>query len=154
MSEPQLCFRSFVSALKEDNDLLEINTPINPNLEAAAITRLVCENDQKAPLFNNLIGAKDGFFRILGAPASLRSSPGERYGRLARHLGLPPTASMRSILDKMLEADQLPPIPPVVVPTGPCKQNSLEGDQIDLTQLPAPMVHKSDGGAYIQTFGR
>lgn len=154
MSSPQLCFRSFVEALKQDNDLIEINTPINPNLEAAAITRLVCENDQKAPLFNNLLGAKDGFFRILGAPASLRSSPSERYGRLARHLGLPPTASMRNILDKMLEADQLSPIPPTVVPTGPCKQNSLEGDQIDLTQLPAPMIHKSDGGAYIQTFGK
>lgn len=154
MSEPHLCFRSFVEALKADNDLIEINTPINPTLEAAAITRLVCENDQKAPLFNNLIGAKDGLFRILGAPASLRSSPSERYGRLARHLGLPPTASMRTILDKMLEADQLPPIPPVVLSTGPCKQNSIEGEQIDLTQLPAPMVHKSDGGAYIQTYGK
>ncbi|CBF78948.1 hypothetical protein AN7164.2 [Aspergillus nidulans FGSC A4] len=151
-NEPHLCFRSFVEALKADNDLVGINDPIDPNLEAAAITRLVCENDEKAPLFNNLIGAKDGFFRILGAPASQRKSQSERYGRLARHLALPPTASMREILDKMLEADKLPPIPPRVVPTGPCKENVLEGDQIDLTKLPVPMVHKSDGGAYIQTF--
>ncbi|KAL3429328.1 UbiD decarboxylyase family [Aspergillus tetrazonus] len=152
-NEPHLCFRSFVEALKADNDLVEINDPIDPNLEAAAITRLVCENDEKAPLFNNLIGAKDGFFRILGAPASLRKSQSERYGRLARHLALPPTAGMREILDKMLEADKLPPIPPRIVPTGPCKENVLEGDQIDLTKLPVPMIHKSDGGAYIQTFG-
>ncbi|KKK18238.1 putative 3-octaprenyl-4-hydroxybenzoate carboxy-lyase [Aspergillus rambellii] len=152
-TEPHLCFRSFVEALKADGDLVEINRPVDPNLEAAAITRLACETDDKAPLFNNLIGSKNGLFRILGAPGSLRKSPKERYGRLARHLALPPTASMRDILDKMLCADELPPIPPSIVPTGPCKENKLEGDEIDLTQLPAPLIHKSDGGKYIQTYG-
>ncbi|KAJ5212768.1 uncharacterized protein N7498_004414 [Penicillium cinerascens] len=38
-TEPHLCFRSFVEALKADNDLLEIDTPVDPSLEAAAITR-------------------------------------------------------------------------------------------------------------------
>lgn len=152
-TEPHLCFRSFVEALKADNDLVEINTPVDPNLEAAAITRLVCETDDKAPLFNNVVGTKNGLFRILGAPASLRKSPKDRYGRLARHLALPPTANMREILDKMLSASDRPAIPPTIVPSGPCKENSLEGDDIDLTELPAPLVHKSDGGKYIQTFG-
>ncbi|KAL4799330.1 UbiD decarboxylyase family [Aspergillus venezuelensis] len=152
-TEPHLNFRAFVQALKADNDLVEVNDSVDPYLEAAAITRLVCEHDEKAPLFNNLIGAKDGLFRILGAPASLRKSKSERFGRLARHLALPPTAGMREILDKMLEADTLPPIPPSVVPTGPCKENSIEGDQIDLTRMPMPWIHKSDGGAYVQSFG-
>ncbi|KAI9927287.1 hypothetical protein ASPWEDRAFT_165867 [Aspergillus wentii DTO 134E9] len=153
-AEPaHLCFRSFVEALATDNDLVEINTPIDPNLEAAAITRRVCETDDKAPLFNNLIGMKGGLFRILGAPASLRKGAGDRYGRLARHLALPPTASMREILDKMLSASSLPPIPPNVVSTGPCKENVLEEPEIDLTQLPVPMIHKDDGGKYIQTYG-
>ncbi|KKK13314.1 hypothetical protein AOCH_003030 [Aspergillus ochraceoroseus] len=67
-TEPHLCFRSFVEALKADGDLVEINRPVDPNLEAAAITRLACETDDKAPLFNNLIGSKNGLFRILGAP--------------------------------------------------------------------------------------
>jgi UbiD family decarboxylase len=154
VTEPHLNFRSFIEALKADNDLVEINEPVSAYLEAAAITRLVCENDEKAPLFNNVVGAKDGLWRILGAPASLRKSPTERFGRLARHLALPPTASMREILDKMLAADELPPIPPSIVSTGPCKENSIEGDQIDLTKLPVPMIHVSDGGAYVQTFGK
>ncbi|KAL4954818.1 UbiD decarboxylyase family [Aspergillus filifer] len=152
-TEPHLNFRAFVEALKADNDLVEVNDPVDPYLEAAAITRLVCENDEKAPLFNNLIGAKDGLFRILGAPASLRKSKTERFGRLARHLALPPMAGMREILDKMLEADALSPIPPSVVSTGSCKENSIEGDQIDLTKMPVPWIHKSDGGAYVQSFG-
>ncbi|KAL7957423.1 3-octaprenyl-4-hydroxybenzoate carboxy-lyase domain-containing protein [Trichoderma compactum] len=53
---------------------------IDPNLEAAAITRLVCKPGDKAPLFNNVIGPKDGLWRILGAPASIRKSPSERCG--------------------------------------------------------------------------
>ncbi|KAJ5563801.1 hypothetical protein N7513_000043 [Penicillium frequentans] len=151
--EPHLCFRSFVEALRADNDLVEINDPVDPYLEAAAITRLVCETDDKAPLFNNVIGAQNGLFRILGAPGSLRKSPNDRYGRLARHLALPPTASMKDILDKMLSASEMPPIPPQIVLTGPCKENYLEESQIDLTKLPAPQIHLADGGKYIQTYG-
>ncbi|KAJ5298061.1 hypothetical protein N7508_008310 [Penicillium antarcticum] len=152
-AEPHLCFRSFVEALKVDNDLVEIDTPVDANLEAAAITRLVCETDDKAPLFNNVIGSQHGLFRILGAPASLRKSSKDRYGRLARHLALPPTASMRDILDKMLSASKLAPISPQILPTGPCKENFLEGDDIDLTKIPAPLIHQADGGKYIQTYG-
>ncbi|KAF7166713.1 hypothetical protein CNMCM5623_000257 [Aspergillus felis] len=147
-------FRAFVEALKADNDLVEINTEVDPYLEAAAITRLVCETDDKAPLFNNLKGmGKNGLFRILGAPGSLRASSRDRYGRLARHLALPPTASMREILDKMLSASELPPVEPKIVETGPVKENCLTGDEIDLTALPVPMIHKSDGGKYLQTYG-
>jgi UbiD family decarboxylase len=152
-TEPHLCFRSFVEALKADDDLIEIDTPVDPNLEAAAITRRVCETNDKAPLFNNVIGAQNGLFRILGAPASLRNSPKDRYGRLARHLALHPTASMKEILDKMLSASTMTPIPPNIVSTGPCKEIFLEESQIDLTKLPAPLIHQADGGKYIQTYG-
>ncbi|KAL2013243.1 hypothetical protein VTN00DRAFT_768 [Thermoascus crustaceus] len=113
----------------------------------------VCEADDKAPLFNNVKNASTtgggGLFRILGAPGSLRRSSKDRYGRLARHLGLPPTAGMRQILEKMLSASQVPPIPPRIVPDGPCKQNKLEGDETDLTRLPAPPVHQADGGGEV-----
>ena len=146
-------FRSFVQALKEDGDLVEINEEIDPNLEAAAIIRKVCETDDKAPLFNNLKGMKDGFFRILGAPNSCRAAKSVRYSRLARHLGLPPTSSMSEILKKMNSAQHQPPIPPRIVDTGSCKEIILDPSQFDLTTLPAPFLHKSDGGKYIQTYG-
>ena len=153
MSQAHLCFRSFVEALKADDDLIEIDTPIDANLEAAAITRRVCETNDKAPLFNNVTGMQHGLFRILGAPGALRNNAKDHYGRLARHLGLAPTASMREILDKMLVASKLPPVAPTILPSGPCKENYLDESQIDLTALPAPMVHQADGGKYIQTYG-
>lgn len=148
-----LSFRSFVNALREDGDLADIDAPIDPNLQAAAITRLVCETDDKAPFFHNIIGAKDGLWRILGAPGGVRKTPGHQYSRLARHVALPPTASLHDIMDKMLSATHIPPIEPEILSTGPCKENSIEGADIDLWSLPLPQIHQSDGGKYVQTFG-
>jgi len=102
--------------------------PVDPHLEVAATTRRVCETDDKAPLFNNVKGTKDGLFCILGAPGSLRRSSRDRYGRLASHLGLPPTAGMRQILDKTLSAVHLPPIPPrIVLEMAPESRTSWKG---------------------------
>jgi UbiD family decarboxylase len=150
---PHMSFRSFVEALKEDDDLIEIDEEIDPYLEAGAIIRKVCETNDRAPLFNNLKGAKDGLWRILGAPASLRKNSSEKYGRVARHLALPPTASFKEIIDKMLSASHAAPIPPNVVSDGPVRENKLFGDDFDLTTLPSPFLHRGDGGKYVQTYG-
>ncbi|KAG9661028.1 UbiD-domain-containing protein, partial [Aureobasidium melanogenum] len=146
-------FRSFVEALKEDNDLVEINDEKDPNLEVSAIIRKVYESDGPAPLFNNVKGMKNGLFRMLGAPAALRSSKDSKYGRLARHLALPPTAGMKEILDKMLSAQKATPLKPNIIKSGSCKENKIFGDDVDLAKLPAPLIHQADGGKYIQTYG-
>jgi 2,5-furandicarboxylate decarboxylase 1 len=41
------------------------------------------------------------------------------------------------------------PIPPVVVDDGPCKENVLRGDDVDLGLLPVPTWNGLDGGAFI-----
>lgn len=150
---PHLSFRSFVDSLRDDNDLVEVNDPVDPNLEAAAITRLVCETNDKAPLFNNVMGAKNGFFRILGAPAALRQSKAQRFGRIARHLAMPPDSGPGAIMEKLLSVNSRDLVNPVIVESGPVKENSIEGDDIDLNAIPTPMVHVDDGGKYIGTFG-
>jgi UbiD family decarboxylase len=151
---PYLNFRSFVAALKEDNDLVEINEEIDPHLEAGAIIRKVCETNDKAPLFNKLKGQdKNGLFRILGAPNSLRRNASGKYGRLARHLGLEPTVGMNMILNKRSSAQKMPGKPQNIVKTGLCKESILSPEDFDLTTLPAPLLHQSDGGKYIQTYG-
>jgi UbiD family decarboxylase len=150
---PHLNFRSFVEALKKDGDLAEINEEKDPHLEVSAIIRKSCETDDKAPLFNNVKGAQNGLFRILGAPCSLRNAKKGKYGRLARHLALPPDAGMKEILDKILSASKKPGVKPNIVETGLCKANKLSGDEIDLTKLPTPLIHQADGGKYIQTYG-
>ncbi|KAL6828196.1 UbiD decarboxylyase family [Trichoderma camerunense] len=148
-----LSFRTFVDTLREEGDLVEINDSVDPNLEAAAITRLVCETNDKAPLFNNVIGAKDGLFRILGAPGALRTPKSQAYARIAHHVALPPSSGAGAIIEKLLDATTSAPVDPITVQSGPVKENCIEGDAIDLTKIPAPMVHQTDGGKYIGTYG-
>ncbi|KAF7911963.1 uncharacterized protein EAE98_011720 [Botrytis deweyae] len=127
---PYLNFREFIEALKKDDDIVEIDNEIDPYLEAGAIIRKACETGAPAPLLKNMKGAENGLWRILGAPASLRHNPAQRYGRIARHLGLPPSAGMKEILDKMTSAAHATSIPPNIISSGP-----------------------ADGGKYVQTYG-
>ncbi|KAJ4010977.1 Ferulic acid decarboxylase 1 [Fusarium irregulare] len=151
---PHMEFRSYVEAREADGDLVSINEECDPHLEVGAIIGKVVENNEKAPLFNKLKGQdENGLWRILGAPNSLRSDPKQGFGRLARHLGLPIDSSMKDILDKMIDAKTSPPIPPTIVESGSCKEYILAPDQFDLTKLPAPLLHQSDGGKYVQTYG-
>ncbi|KAF4457827.1 Carboxylyase-related [Fusarium albosuccineum] len=149
----QLDFRTFIDVLREDGDLAEIEREVDPHLEVGAIVRRVSEVNGKAPLFNNVKGTKDGLWRMFGNAASLRSREEEKYGRIARSLGLPVNASWKAILERTQEAKSRPPLPPRVLSTGPCKQNRIFQDDIDLHKLPAPMLHQRDGGKYLQTYG-
>ncbi len=132
-------FRSFVEALDRDGDLVRITQEVDPILEAAAITRVVYEHDGPATLFENIKGAKNGLFRILGAPNGLRKDPKTRFGRLARHLALEPTAGLGEILDKMTSARKMKPIPPTVVDKGSCKENKVRKQRWKRVELHAEL---------------
>src|SRR5215212_6381201 len=40
-------------------------------------------------------------------------------------------------------------IPPVLVDDGPCKENVVRGDDVDVTRIPVPTWNGLDGGAFI-----
>lgn len=150
---PHLDFRRFVDALRQEGDLIDINDEVDPKLEVAAFTRRAYERRAKAPLFNNVKGAHDGLFRILGASGGLSKDPKTSHRRLALHLGLPANSGPKEIIDLMLSAKKKSPIPPVHVADGPCKEVKIMGPNVDLTKLPVPLLNKADGGKYIQTMG-
>ncbi|EXK77375.1 hypothetical protein FOQG_17908 [Fusarium oxysporum f. sp. raphani 54005] len=152
-SDPQLNFRNFVEVLRKDGDIADIREEVDPDLEVGAIVRRVSETNAKAPLFHNVKGARDGLWKMFGNAASLRKDDKFRYGRIARSLGLPPDSSWKDILTKMRLATHRDPLPPNILSTGPCKQNKIFGDDIDLTGLPVPLLHQGDGGKYLQTWG-
>ncbi|KFA79325.1 hypothetical protein S40288_03555 [Stachybotrys chartarum IBT 40288] len=151
--DAQLDFRTFINVLRKDGDLAEINDEVDPHLEVGAIVRRVSEVNAKAPLFNNVKGARNGLWRMFGNAASLRSVEAEKYGRVARNLGLPADVTWKQILERTQDGKNKPPLEPKVLSDGPCKQNKMFGDEIDLHKLPAPLLHGGDGGKYIQTYG-
>lgn len=149
----QLDFRTFIELLRQDDDLVEITREVDPHLEVGAIVRRVSETNDKAPLFSNVKGAHDGLWRMFGNAASLRRDKTTRYGRLARNLGLPIDATWPDLCRRTQQGKVSGPLPPNVLESGPCKDNKIFGDQIDLNKLPVPQLHMEDGGRYIQTYG-
>ncbi|KAL1874579.1 Ferulic acid decarboxylase 1 [Paecilomyces lecythidis] len=153
--KPHLNFRSLISVLREQDDLVDIKEAVSTDLEVAAITRRVYETLAPAPLFHNIsgTGSKNGLFKILGAPVGLRENLRERYARIALQLGLPVTSSPRDIIQKLIDTKNGKPLPPVPVSDAPVKQNILKREQIDLTKWPIPRLHYLDGGNYLGTYG-
>lgn len=150
-----LRFRDFIQVLKNNNDLVEISEEVDPNLEVGAITRKCYEEELAAPLFNNVKGAKNGLFKILGCPAGLTKNTKNDHSRVALHLNLPVDTSMSEIIHFLVDTKKKDLIKPHFVPLSeaPCKENFISGDDIDLNSLPSPLLHPGDGGKYIQTYG-
>jgi UbiD family decarboxylase len=142
--------RDYVAHLKEFGEIQEIDVEVDWNLEMGAIIRRSYELQAPAPLFNRIKGIEPGF-RVLGAPAGLS----KRHGllRIALSLGLAPTATAQEIIEALATSHEKALIPPRLVNDGPCKQNKLLGDAVDLKRLPAPYIHEGDGGRYLNTWG-
>lgn len=144
--------REYVEALQEIGEVQEIDKEVDLDLEIGAISRRCYETGAPAPLFNSIRGVEKGF-RVLGAPAGVSSQPGLYLSRIALSLGLEPRSTGREIVEALVAARPRPPVAPRLVESGPCQENVLQGGDVDLTRLPAPLLHDGDGGRYLNTYG-
>lgn len=144
--------RAYIEALQAIEELQPIQRQVDLELEIGAICRRCYETGAPAPLFENIRGVDRGF-RVLGAPAGISSQPGLYLSRVALSLGLDPRATGREIVESLVEARKRPLVPPRLVASAPCKENTFEGPDVDITRLPAPWLHGGDGGRYLNTFG-
>jgi 4-hydroxy-3-polyprenylbenzoate decarboxylase len=135
--------REFVQALEKSGDVVRIKQEVDWDLEAGAIIRRVCEIEGPVCFFEKVKGYPKGY-RLLGAPLNT-------YRKLAVAMGLAPETPIPQ-LHSEFERRMEHPLKPVLVETGPCKENILLGEEVDLYRFPAPMVHDGDGGRYIGTW--
>lgn len=136
--------REFIEALEKTGDVVVVKKEVDWDMEAGAISRRACELSGPAILFQKIKDYPEGY-RIFAAPVAT-------YRRVAIAMGLPADTPIKTIYDEY-ERREEDSIPPVVVKNGPCKENILLGDDIDLYRLPSPMCHDGDGGRYIGTWG-
>src|SRR6185312_1263221 len=129
--------REYVSILAEHGDLVEIDEPVDWNLEVGAIIRRVNETGSPAPLFTKVNDSEPGF-RVLGAPAGVSALPGRELIRAATSVWLPADASGADIVEALSHALEVEPIDPRVVDSAPFQANVRTGDDIDLFALPTP----------------
>lgn len=135
--------RQFIQKLEEHGEVQRVNREVHWNLEAGAILRRTYEMGLPAPFFQKIKGYPEGY-RMFGGTLS-------NFRRVALSMGLPPDTPYRELMETYLKRKEKL-IKPVLVKTGPCKENILLGDKVNLFQFPAPMLHEGDGGRYLCTW--
>lgn len=135
--------REFIQALDRSGDVVHIQQEVDWDLEAGAINRRLYEKSGPAVLFEKVKDYPPGYRLFGGSLGTFR--------RVAVALGLLPDTPIKEIYHEY-ERREEHAMPPVIVGKGPCQENVLLGDDVDLYRLPAPMVHEGDGGRYIGTW--
>lgn len=147
MSYPDL--RAYLAALEAAGELARVKAEVDWNLELGAVSRRALDLNGPALLFESIRGYAPGTGRVV---ANLFGrSDASSHARFAQALGLPRTIPVTALIAEFtaLAARR---IPPRRVATGPCKENILKGDDVDLLKFPVPLIHGGDGGRYIGTW--
>lgn len=144
--------REFIQKLDDIGEVQKIEREVDWNLEMGAIIRRSYDLKAPAPFFLNVKDYPKGY-RGFGAPMGLSAQPGRERARVATALGLKPEASYQEIMDYYIGRKKNLIKPVRVSGSGaPCKENILEGDQVDVEKFPSPIIHGGDGGRYIGTW--
>lgn len=137
--------RGWLSQLEAAGELHRITAPVDWNLEISEILRRALARRGPAILFENIKGYRDGWCTRMFA-----NGLGNKT-RLAMMFGLPKDSSYADIV--ALNRRRLKqPIAPVVVASGPVKENIIPADQVNVLELPVPFWHEKDGGRYVNTW--
>ena len=112
--------------------------------ELGGISEMLAERDGPALLFDKIQDYPEGF-RVL-------SNPFLSLKRTASVIGVDTNLSGVEMVDAWRKRlKDIKPLPPVKVPTGPVKENTLTGDDVDLYKFPTPIWHEHDVGRFIGT---
>src|SRR4030042_122638 len=138
--------REWLEVLEKEGELARIKAKVDWNLEIGGITQEVFDREGPALLFENIKDYEGALCKrfFTGALAT--------YPRAALMLGVPKNTPPKELISLWRKRSKNL-IKPKVLSSGPCKENIIKGDEIDLLkQFPVPLWHKHDGGRYIGTF--
>jgi 4-hydroxy-3-polyprenylbenzoate decarboxylase len=132
--------REFINRLEELGELHRVKADVHWDLELSHIAKINELRQGPALLFEN----------IKGYSTPVLTSALATTGRLALALDLPIDCTLMEIARKW--ADRIKHrITPREVSTGPCKENVMRGDQVDILKFPVPKYYEKDGGRFIGT---
>jgi 3-polyprenyl-4-hydroxybenzoate decarboxylase len=125
--------RDFLELLEEFDEVQRIKVPVDWNLEMGAITRRCYDVGAPAALFEyqRLPAGIPNLGRTVGREQEARHS---LFARTALALSLRPSASAKEIMQTYLQ-DREKLIKPIVVRTGPCKENIMKGAAVDVLKF-------------------
>ena len=137
--------RSFISLLEQQGELVRIKQEVDPNLEMTEISdRTLCAQGP-ALLFDNPKGySMPVLCNLFGTPKRVAIGMGQDsvaalrdVGELLAFLKQPePPKDLRDLWDKRHDFKQVLNMPVKSVKKAPCQDIVIEGDQVDLGQIP------------------
>ncbi len=134
--------RDFIKVVEEKGQLARVKAEVDWNLELSHIAKLNEEKGGPALLFEN----------VKGYDSPVLTSAYTTTQRLAIAMRAPLESSLVDLMRIWVERTKPEKlIPPKWVDTGPCKENKMEGDEVDLTKFPVPKFYPRDGGRYFGT---
>ena len=150
--------RSFISFLEQQGELVRITQEVDPNLEMTEISDRTLRAKGPALLFENPKGySMPVLCNLFGTPKRVAMGMGQEsvaalrdVGELLAFLKQPePPKDLRDLWDKRHEFKQVLNMPVKSVKKAPCQEVILEGDQVDLGQIPIQTCWPGDAAPLI-----
>ncbi|EIJ44055.1 UbiD family decarboxylase [Beggiatoa alba B18LD] len=137
--------RDFIRQLEKQGELKHIRLDIDPYLEMTEICDRTLRAAGPALIFDNPKGYKIPVLaNLFGTPKRVALGMGQddihslrEVGKLLAFLKEPdPPKGVRDLFDKLPVFKQVLNMPPKIITKPPCQENVIEGDDVDLSQLP------------------
>ena len=150
--------RDFIAALEQRGELVRISTEVDPALEMTEIAdrtlraggpALLFENPRgfSTPVLVNLFGTER---RVALGMGREEISALREIGELLAYLRQPdPPKGMRDAWSKAPVLKQVLNMGPKTVRNPPCQYHAIEGDEVDLHQLPIQTCWPGDAGPLV-----
>src|SRR3989475_3076169 len=126
--------REFIELLEKEGELARVRVPVDLDQELGAVCVTSLRGRGPALLFEHPGGKDLPLFTSAWAwrkcyALGMHCENQEVHGEWNRRVSQP--------------------LPPVTVESGPCQEVVLEGDDINILELPAPRLNSLDGGAFL-----
>ncbi|MBS9777536.1 MAG: 4-hydroxy-3-polyprenylbenzoate decarboxylase [Gammaproteobacteria bacterium] len=153
--------REFLDDLRRDGDLVEIDLPISSNLEITEISQRTLNqggpallftnvDNQKIPVLTNLFGTQNRIAKALGLQSVMELRD---LGNLLASLKEPePPKGIKGAIDMWPMAKAMMTMPTKTVRKAPCQQVVIEGDDVNLHDIPIQTCWPGDA-APLLTWG-
>src|SRR3990170_2611251 len=139
--------RDFINVLREAGEINPVSQPVDWYLEAGAIASRANETGAPAPLFTQIKDYPTGY-GLLGSPlASSRLNKNRPWRRFSLAMGLEADSDFWHLAEEYIRRRKHP-LKPNLLDWGPCKENILQGKEVDILKFPIPFIHQGDGGRY------
>ena len=150
--------REFMAFLEQQGELVRISQEIDPNLEMTEISDRTLRAKGPALLFENPKGFDTPVLcNLFGTPERVAMGMGQESVSALRDVGTllaflkepEPPKGLRDLWEKRHDFKQVLNMPVKVVSKAACQEVVVEGDQVDLDQLPIQTCWPGDVGPLV-----